>query len=170
MDERGFAGLNLIEKRYDAVVHMVTAAEGAEDFYNFSNEARYENAEQARARDLKLRQAYLGHNKFMIVDNASTSFEEKIRKCLGLVSSVVGLPTDAQIFKKYLVSNWTEESIPEDIHQEQMTILETYLTVPPDELADRQKRDMTICVRSRKKQGLLLYNYEKRFTLGGERI
>lgn len=44
MDEQGFAGTSLIEKRYDAVVHMVTAAEGAEEFYNFSNEARFENA------------------------------------------------------------------------------------------------------------------------------
>jgi len=30
---------------------MVTAAEGAEEFYNFSNEARFENVEQAQARD-----------------------------------------------------------------------------------------------------------------------
>jgi len=55
MDEQGWAGLSFIEKRYDAIVHMVTAAEGAEEFYNFSNESRYENVEQARSRDLALR-------------------------------------------------------------------------------------------------------------------
>ena len=48
MDEEGFYGPNLIEKRYDAVIHMVTAAEGAEEFYNFSNEARFEDAAGAR--------------------------------------------------------------------------------------------------------------------------
>ena len=48
MDEQGWAGLNFIEKRYDAIVHMVTAAEGAEEYYNFSNEARYESPEGAR--------------------------------------------------------------------------------------------------------------------------
>ena len=30
VDEQGLGGPNFIEKRYDAVVHMVTAAEGAE--------------------------------------------------------------------------------------------------------------------------------------------
>ena len=69
MDEQGFVENNLIEKRYDAVVHMVTAAEGAEEFYNLSNEARYEDAAGARERDHKLRQAYLSHSKYMMVDN-----------------------------------------------------------------------------------------------------
>ena len=73
---------------------MVTAAEGAEEFYNYSNEARYEDGASARERDHKLRQAYLGHNKYMIVDNATTNFEEKINKAIGLISSVIGLPTD----------------------------------------------------------------------------
>lgn len=94
MDEQGFAGNNMMEKRYDAVVHMVTAAEGAEEFYNYSNEARYENAESARGRDHRLRQAYLGHNKYMIVDNETKSFEEKINKAMEMIKSVVGLPTD----------------------------------------------------------------------------
>lgn len=73
---------------------MVTAAEGAEEFYNFSNSARYEDAEGARARDHKLMQAYLGHHKHMVVDNASLNFEEKMKQAIGLVSSVIGLPTD----------------------------------------------------------------------------
>ena len=94
MDEQGFAAPNLMEKRYDAVVHMVTAAEGAEEFYNFSNESRYEDAEGARSRDNRLRQAYLGHNKYMIVDNETKSFEEKINKTIDMIKSVVGLPTD----------------------------------------------------------------------------
>ena len=69
LDEQGLAGPGFIEKRYDAVVHMVTAAEGAEEFYNFSNEARYEDAESARLRDQRLRKAYMGHHKYLIVDN-----------------------------------------------------------------------------------------------------
>ena len=64
----------------------------------------------------------------MIVDN-TTDFEEKIRKTIGLISSVVGLPTDAQIFKKYLVSG-PVENFPESMRVEDMTILETYLNVP----------------------------------------
>ena len=130
LDEMGFEGTSFIDKRYDAVMHMVTAAEGAEEFYNFSNEARYENAESARIVDASLREAYLGHHRHMIVDNSSTNFEKKIKKAIGLMSSVIGLPTDAQIFKKYLVSGSYDEQLPEDVPREQMSIKETYLDLP----------------------------------------
>jgi hypothetical protein len=48
---------------------MITAAEGAEKFYDFSNEARYENIEEARARDKRLREAYLGHHRYFVIGN-----------------------------------------------------------------------------------------------------
>lgn len=35
----------LRDKRYDAILHMITAADGAKDFYNKSNEVRYETVE-----------------------------------------------------------------------------------------------------------------------------
>lgn len=60
MDEQHFEE-NIRDKRYDAVIHMVTAAEGAEEFYDYGNEARYENIEEAKDRDRRLREAYLGH-------------------------------------------------------------------------------------------------------------
>lgn len=43
LDEIGVSSMHLRDKRYDGVIHMVTAADGAEDFYNKGNEARYEN-------------------------------------------------------------------------------------------------------------------------------
>jgi hypothetical protein len=132
MEEKGLSGTNLIDKRYDAVVHMVTAAEGAEEFYNFSNEARYEDAAGARARDHRLRQAYMGHHKYMIIDNETNNFEEKIRRSIGLVSSIVGLPTDANVFKKYLLTG-NPGALPDSIRTEKITILETYLNVPSQE-------------------------------------
>lgn len=46
----------LRDNRYDAVVHMVSAADGAENFYaSLSNEARYESVEEAIDKDKKLR-------------------------------------------------------------------------------------------------------------------
>ncbi len=68
MDEQGF-GPNIRDKRYDAVIHMVTAAEGAEEFYDYGNEARFENIDQAKDRDRRLREAYLGHHRYFLVDN-----------------------------------------------------------------------------------------------------
>lgn len=43
LDEVGLSTMQLRDKRYDGVIHMVTAADGASSFYNKGNEARYEN-------------------------------------------------------------------------------------------------------------------------------
>ena len=74
------------------------------------------------------------------------NFEDKIKKTIGLISSVVGLPTNNAIFKKYKVSAQFD-SLPEDLHFEKITIKETYLTVPRNELEDKVKKHTSICVR-----------------------
>ena len=44
LDQQGWNIINLRDRRYDAVVHLVTAADGAEDFYSSENNtARYED-------------------------------------------------------------------------------------------------------------------------------
>ena len=46
--------MELRDNRYDQVVHMVTAASGAESFYQLdNNSARSEDLDQARERDTK---------------------------------------------------------------------------------------------------------------------
>ena len=42
LDEIGLNTISLRDKRYDAIIHMVTAANGAVDYYNLDNPARYE--------------------------------------------------------------------------------------------------------------------------------
>lgn len=43
LDENGFNVINLRDKRYDAIIHLVTAADGAEQYYSLENNAaRYE--------------------------------------------------------------------------------------------------------------------------------
>ena len=42
LDEKGLSEVNLRDKRYDAVIHLVTAADGAAEYYNLGNAARYE--------------------------------------------------------------------------------------------------------------------------------
>jgi len=111
MDENHFE-LNIRDKRYDAVIHMVTAAEGAEEFYDYANEARYENIEEARDRDRRLRDAYLGHCRYFVVDNNHKNFGQKLAKTTELVMSVLGLPTSPYTFKKFLVDR---SSLPEEM-------------------------------------------------------
>lgn len=43
LDEQGWNQINLRDKRYDMVLHLVTAADGAEEYYTLANNAaRYE--------------------------------------------------------------------------------------------------------------------------------
>jgi hypothetical protein len=48
---------------------MITAADGAPQFYDYDNVARYETVEEAIVRDKALRDAYLGHNKIFVIGN-----------------------------------------------------------------------------------------------------
>lgn len=80
--------VDVLRDRYDAVLHMVTAANGAEEFYNLDNPARYEDLDGARASDLRLQEMYVGHPMFRLLDN-STTFEDKIERGLQVVGQVV---------------------------------------------------------------------------------
>jgi hypothetical protein len=90
--EVGYEEPQLREQRYDGVVHLVTAACGAEDFYGTqTNLVRYETLEQARGVDERLRHAWRGHPNLRVIDN-STSFPGKMHRVLCAVCEVVGLP------------------------------------------------------------------------------
>jgi hypothetical protein len=71
----------LRDNRYDAVLHLVTAADGAEKFYaSLNNEARYESVSEAVEKDKRLREAYLGHRNWHIIDNQVEDFNKKISR------------------------------------------------------------------------------------------
>jgi predicted ATPase len=92
LDETGFEEPSLREHRYNAVIHMVTAAIGAESCYGTrSNAARYETLEEARGVDERLRHAWRGHPRLRIIDNSS-DFRGKLHRVLCAVCELVGLP------------------------------------------------------------------------------
>ena len=62
LEKSGWSTEELRDTRYDAVVHLVTAADGAPEHYDYGNVSRYETHEEAVIRDKCLRTAYLGHN------------------------------------------------------------------------------------------------------------
>lgn len=118
--------------RYDAVFHLVSAADGAEQFYTTANNAsRYEQADEAGlriARDLdkKVIQAWTGHAHHRVIDN-NRDFEQKIQRVLHEISSVLGLPQEIVEERKYIVELTGE--LPHDCIESQ--ILQTYLTAEP---------------------------------------
>lgn len=129
--------------QYDAVFHLVTAAEGAEEAYTLANnKARTETPEQARIADLKTRNAWVGHPHLRVIDN-STPFKEKIDRLLKEVFSVMGLPVPVEIERKYLIQkpDLFELDLAEDVVK--TSILQTYLktTSPGVERRVRQRGD-----------------------------
>ncbi len=83
LDDVKLTTVLLRDQRYDAIIHLVTAAQGAEAFYTLANnETRTETPEAAREMDRKTLDAWTGHEHLYIVDN-STAFDEKIRRAVG---------------------------------------------------------------------------------------
>ena len=75
---------------YDRIIHLVTAADGAEAFYTTDKE-RQETPEQARERDAATLRAWNGPVHVDVIDN-STNFEEKLKRMLRSVCHTAGIP------------------------------------------------------------------------------
>ena len=91
LGELGLIHHELRDRRYDAVVHLTTAAIGAEAHYGSqTNPTRYETLEEARGVDERLRRGWHGHARACVIDN-STDFEAKMRRVLVAVCEVVGV-------------------------------------------------------------------------------
>lgn len=118
----------LLRDGYDAVIHLVTAADGAEEAYTLANNgARSESPEQARAVDARLIEAWTGHPHLRIVPNEG-SFEDKMRHVIREVASVLGEPRPLEIERKFLIEmpgdDWFESCDGHDT----VEIVQTYLT------------------------------------------
>jgi predicted ATPase len=83
--------VDIRDNRYHQVVHMVSAANGAEQFYSIEHHAtRLEGLEEARERDTKAAEAWIGHPYVDIIDNGS-DFETKINRLISCVCQKMGI-------------------------------------------------------------------------------
>lgn len=104
LDDMGFNQVQLRDNRYDAVIHLVTAANGADKHYNLENVARYENTlQKAIETDEKLQQAWAGHPYWIKIDNRC-EFKEKIQRVGQALLHLVGLPSSLTFYKKFLLT------------------------------------------------------------------
>lgn len=120
-----------LRNRYDAVLHLVTAADGAEEFYTIETNAnRYEQANEeglkiARMLDHKVFDAWFTHPHVRVIDNSS-DFDLKLNRVLTEISQVLELPLPVKEERKYIVELAGE--LPECIESE---IVQTYLVADP---------------------------------------
>jgi predicted ATPase len=86
LSSQGWTSAQLRDDRYDAVIHLVSAAIGAPEFYTTeNNEVRLETPEQAAELDHKVLASWKAHPNHQVIDN-STGFDEKIRKVIEAIS------------------------------------------------------------------------------------
>jgi len=118
--------MNLRDRRYDAVLHLVSSAIGAEKFYTTENNAaRSETVDQARALDFKILNAWVGHPNIYIFDN-STDFQGKVQRVITQVCQVVGAPKPVNHKRKFVIDSSANNIIPPVVY-EQFEVEQTYL-------------------------------------------
>ena len=122
---------NELFDRYDAVLHLVSAADGAEQYYTTAtNATRYEQANEeglriARELDKKVIKAWTGHPHLRVINNHD-DFEKKLNRVLKEISKVVGLPQPVQEERIFRIRITGE--IPEC---SESLITQTYLVAEP---------------------------------------
>jgi len=108
------------QSRYDVIIHLVSAALGAEDFYSLdNNEARTETPEEARKVDARILQAWTGHPNIVCINNR-TQFKEKVIRALQEICKRVGAPVvgNSTVKRKFLVSSLNEKTICDLVYQD----------------------------------------------------
>lgn len=139
---------------YDAVLHLVTCAKGAEFAYNFGNAARYESVETAREKDDLTLRAWSSHPNLHVIDN-SVNFEEKINRAINEIYSIIGQPAPQMEKRKYLISMPDCKALEANYGAAPLSMMQTYLTSGNPNVERR--------VRQQKNGGEYLYFYtEKR--------
>lgn len=135
ISELGHTEVMLRDSGYDAVIHMHTAAKGAEKFYSLdNNSSRTENLDQARDLDDKLIQVWTGHPHLRIIGN-NGSFEEKLNKTVSEIADILGVLAPIEKERKYRV-----EVIGDVQFSVESEIFQTYLKSSPDEEIRLRKR------------------------------
>ena len=113
---------------YDAVLHLVTCAKGAEFAYNLGNAARTESLEYAREMDDRTLRAWRGHPNLHIIDN-SVNFEDKINRAMVQIYRLLGEPEPMVDKRKFLVKMPDLDLLREKYGAVAIEMMQTYLCV-----------------------------------------
>ena len=129
-----------IMSSYDGVFHLVTAADGAENYYTCeNNKARTETPEQAIERDRGCLRAWTGHPHLRVIDNKNKTFEQKVDKLLEEVYTLLGVPVPVEIERKFLIKMPDMKEIKSKFDTTTVDIIQTYL-VRTDKNVERRIR------------------------------
>lgn len=170
LKERGLT-LNDAVNRYDLVLNLTTAADGALEHYewagseNCKNMARSESPEEAIEKDRLTLNGWVsaGCTHLKVIDN-STDFENKIRRILEEVFFLLDEEAPSEIERKYLIKKPTAEQLANASVRSKSNIIQTYLN------SDNPNIERRIRMRGTKKSGYSFYYTEKQDKSKGVRI
>jgi len=158
--------VDIRDNRYHQVVHMVTAARGAEEYYSIEHHAtRLEGLEEARDRDTKAAEAWIGHPYVDIIDN-DCDFESKINRLISAVALKMGIDVGDRLnVNAKKVKFAINGPLPKDSafpNFRDFEVTHNYLQSPA--------RTMQSRLRKRGRQGKYSYIHTIRKQVGGQMI
>jgi len=124
---------------YDAVLHMVSCAKGAEYAYNYGNAARYESVEDARRMDDRILRAWSKHPSLYVIDN-SDDFEAKINRAIAQIYSIIGQSAPAPEKRKYLIEMPDTVAFDAKNNAAAVEMMQTYLMSSVDNVERRVRQ------------------------------
>ena len=129
-----------VRDSYAGVVHLVTAAIGAESAYTTANNvARRETPAQAAELDGRTMACWVGHPRLRVIDN-STDFDAKVRRAVGAVTSLVGIPEPLEIERKWRLSGAPSAEVLSAAGATAIEIEQRYLLSPDPDVEVRVRR------------------------------
>lgn len=126
---------------YDAVLHLVTCAKGAEFAYDLGNAARTESIEFAREMDDRTLRAWSGHPNLRVIDN-SVDFDDKMRRALQEIYRVIGEPAPMMRKRKYLIGMPDIAAIVKKYNASSFNMMQTYLMPVSPNVERRVRQQM----------------------------
>jgi CYTH domain-containing protein len=146
--------LALRDNRYDVVVHLVTAAQGAEKFYTIEGHAsRSEPPAFARELDERIKSNWIGFPYYHVVDNR-TDFNSKINRVMSMICKFVGVQSVTSTKRKFLVKSI---NFPSNLSVQQFDVDHDYLIHIDNNNTESR-------VRRRGQQGQYNYTYTIRYS------
>ena len=123
---------DIIRNSYDAVFHLVTAADGAESSYDLlNNNARSESIDEAKKLDEEILSVWTGTPHLRVIDN-STSFDKKLERLMTEIMSFLGIPKHYEIERKFLIE-YPDLNVLNKIKTcRRIPITQAYLTTPDE--------------------------------------
>jgi CYTH domain-containing protein len=94
------------------VIHVVTAADGAEPFYTLeNNQARFESPEEARMRDHALAEAYQHIEHRFVIGNGEGGFARKVHRAVEAGCRFVGIPEPLEIERWFEIESFDQSAL-----------------------------------------------------------